>query len=86
VFCIDIISQTPSHIPYYPHLPLFHTAQYLSLTGIRAIDLGMPQLSMHSIRETMGIADLTFAHKLFKEFFKQFSDVDAYVRVDSDHQ
>jgi hypothetical protein len=86
VFCIDRISQTSSHTPYDPHLPLFHTAQNLSLAGIRAIDLGMPQLSMHSIRETMGISDLTFAHKLFKEFFKQFSDVDAYVRVDSDQQ
>jgi hypothetical protein len=32
--------------------PLLSTA-----TGIRAIDMGCPQLSMHSIRETMGICD-----------------------------
>lgn len=68
-------------------------------TGIRAVDLGMPQvrgpaevdvsslahpsfttcslqLSMHSIREMMGGADLTFAHKLFTTFFKEFRSID----------
>lgn len=34
--------------------PLISTA-----TGIRTIDMGCPQLSMHSIRETMGVCDLT---------------------------
>lgn len=34
--------------------PIISTA-----TGIRAIDMGMPQLSMHSCRETMGISDRT---------------------------
>ena len=53
-----------------------------SNTGIRAIDLGMPQLSMHSIRETMGLSDLTFAYKLFREFFLQFTEIDSSVRVD----
>eukprot|EP00533_Pseudo-nitzschia_delicatissima_P002371 CAMPEP_0116084022 /NCGR_PEP_ID=MMETSP0327-20121206/3582_1 /TAXON_ID=44447 /ORGANISM="Pseudo-nitzschia delicatissima, Strain B596" /LENGTH=496 /DNA_ID=CAMNT_0003574943 /DNA_START=197 /DNA_END=1687 /DNA_ORIENTATION=+ len=47
-----------------------------SSTGIRAIDMGMPQLSMHSIRETMGICDLTNGLDLFKSFFLHFREVD----------
>jgi aspartyl aminopeptidase len=45
-------------------------------TGIRTIDMGCPQLSMHSIRETMGICDLTNGLALFKAFFEHFRDVD----------
>lgn len=47
-----------------------------SKTGIRAVDIGMPQLSMHSIREVMGIADLSNALKLFCAFYKDFHAVD----------
>lgn len=45
-------------------------------TGIRAIDLGCPQLSMHSIRETMGTSDITNGLDLFRAFFKHFREVD----------
>mmetsp|Transcript_42413 Transcript_42413/g.90240 ORF Transcript_42413/g.90240 Transcript_42413/m.90240 type:complete len:580 (+) Transcript_42413:79-1818(+) len=45
-------------------------------TGIRTVDLGMPQLSMHSCREVMGIADLTHCLNLFLAFFKQFNELD----------
>jgi len=45
-------------------------------TGIRAVDAGMPQLSMHSCREVMGIKDLTNGLELFKAFFKLFRDID----------
>mmetsp|Transcript_32061 Transcript_32061/g.91457 ORF Transcript_32061/g.91457 Transcript_32061/m.91457 type:complete len:512 (+) Transcript_32061:134-1669(+) len=55
--------------------PLISTA-----TGIRAIDMGCPQLSMHSIREQMGICDLTNGLALFKAFFKYFREVDDSVQ------
>lgn len=48
-----------------------------ALTGIRTIDVGMPQLSMHSCREVMGVQDLTHGYELFKAFFKHFTDVDS---------
>ena len=48
-------------------------------TGIRAIDVGCPQLSMHSIRETMGVKDLTHGLTLFRAFFKDFAAVDGSI-------
>ena len=48
-------------------------------TGIRTIDMGCPQLSMHSIRETMGVADLTHGRNLFQAFFEHFREVDLSV-------
>jgi len=47
-----------------------------SSTGIRTIDMGCPQLSMHSIRETMGVCDLHNGLEVFKAFFRYFRDVD----------
>jgi aspartyl aminopeptidase len=47
-----------------------------STTGIRAIDLGCPQWSMHSIRETMGTCDFRHGLDLFCAFFKYFRQVD----------
>jgi aspartyl aminopeptidase len=46
-------------------------------TGIRTIDMGCPQLSMHSIRETMGTKDLSNGINLFKAYFQYFRSVDA---------
>lgn len=53
-------------------------------TGVRAVDVGMPQLSMHSIRETMGAADLTYASRLLLAFYRDFREVDSELKVDSD--
>lgn len=46
-------------------------------TGIRAVDAGIPQLSMHSIRATTGSLDPGLGVKLFKGFFDHFEEVDA---------
>jgi aspartyl aminopeptidase len=45
-------------------------------TGIRVVDAGMPQLSMHSCREMMGIADLSHGVDMFTAFFNHFRSID----------
>jgi aspartyl aminopeptidase len=45
-------------------------------TGIRTVDVGMPQLSMHSVREVMGVADLTHGLAFFQAFFTYFKEID----------
>lgn len=47
-----------------------------SMTGVRAIDAGIPQLSMHSIRATVGDKDPGLGVKMFKGFFDHFESVD----------
>ena len=47
-----------------------------SRTGIRAIDAGIPQLSMHSIRATTGALDPGLGVKLFKGLFDYYEEVD----------
>ncbi|RPA82630.1 peptidase M18, aminopeptidase I [Ascobolus immersus RN42] len=46
-------------------------------TGIRAIDAGMAQLSMHSIRATCGSLDPGLGVKIFAGFYEGFEAVDA---------
>jgi aspartyl aminopeptidase len=45
-------------------------------TGIRTVDVGIPQLSMHSIRETCGVYDLQSNSMLLHEFFNSGVIVD----------
>jgi aminopeptidase I len=51
-----------------------------SQLGMRAIDAGIPQLSMHSIRATTGSLDPGLGVKLFKGFFDHYEDVDKEFR------
>ncbi|CAM9020299.1 unnamed protein product [Wickerhamomyces anomalus] len=46
-----------------------------SNTGARTIDLGIPQLSMHSIRAAIGVKDVGLGVKYFNGFFKYWQDV-----------
>ena len=47
-----------------------------SRLGCRAVDAGIPQLSMHSIRATTGSLDPGLGVKLFKGFFDYYEKVD----------
>jgi len=45
-------------------------------TGIRCVDVGMPQLAMHSCREVMGKEDLGNAVEVFVKFWENFRRLD----------
>ena len=50
--------------------------------GARTLDLGNPQMSMHSIRETGGVYDVKHAIQLFESFFKHYSELANKVTID----
>lgn len=50
--------------------------------GTRTLDLGNPQLSMHSIRETGGVYDVEHAINLFRSYFEHFSDLQKKILID----
>ncbi|KAL4576745.1 hypothetical protein LXL04_012844 [Taraxacum kok-saghyz] len=50
--------------------------------GIRTVDCGIPQLSMHSVREICGKEDVDIAYNHFKAFYQTFSSVDKKLNVD----
>ena len=52
-------------------------------TGIRTVDVGVPQLSMHSVREMMGTEDVDICHKHFLAFYENIAKVDANVQMSS---
>ncbi|KAJ0426207.1 peptidase M18 [Aspergillus carlsbadensis] len=50
--------------------------------GARTLDLGNPQLSMHSIRETGGTYDVAHSIRLFKSFFEHYGSTSQTIFVD----
>lgn len=50
--------------------------------GIRTVDVGAPQLSMHSIREMCALDDVTHSYEHFKAFFNEFTELDGKITVD----
>ncbi|KAJ1686164.1 hypothetical protein LUZ63_017554 [Rhynchospora breviuscula] len=50
--------------------------------GIRTVDVGAPQLSMHSIREMCAVDDVKYSYEHFKAFYNEFSVLDAKIKVD----
>ncbi|OUM59103.1 hypothetical protein PIROE2DRAFT_47356, partial [Piromyces sp. E2] len=53
-----------------------------SKLGIRTIDVGCAQLSMHSIRETGGAKDVETSIELFKHYLQEFSELDEKFEID----
>jgi len=51
--------------------------------GCRTVDVGMPQLAMHSIRECMGADDVALGFRHLRAFFEHFSSLDASLDVDA---
>ncbi|KAL9261603.1 putative aspartyl aminopeptidase [Drosera capensis] len=51
--------------------------------GIRTVDVGAPQLSMHSIREMCAVDDVRHSYEHFKAFFEEFSHLDQKITVDA---
>ncbi len=39
--------------------------------GIKALDVGIPLLAMHSIRELAGVEDIYQAYEIYKKFFEE---------------
>ncbi|XP_004297578.1 PREDICTED: probable aspartyl aminopeptidase-like [Fragaria vesca subsp. vesca] len=51
--------------------------------GIRTVDVGAPQLSMHSIREMCAVDDVKHSYEHFKAYYQEFTHMDAKIKVDA---
>jgi aspartyl aminopeptidase len=52
--------------------------------GLRTVDIGNPMLSMHSIREMCGTQDVQHAVDLMREFYNEFEEIDASIKVEAE--
>lgn len=52
----------------------------LAKLGVRTLDLGNPQLSMHSIRETGGAQDVASLTSLFHAYFSEYADLSVRIK------
>lgn len=52
-----------------------------SKTGMRSVDMGIPQLSMHSIRATTGSRDVWLGVKFFKAFYEKWEETDTLYKL-----
>lgn len=53
-----------------------------SKLGMRTLDIGNPQLSMHSCRETCGSSDIGYAVDLFTQFLANYTALDKAVAIE----
>lgn len=51
-------------------------------TGIRTVDIGAPQLAMHSIREMCAVDDVKHSYDHLKAFYEEFTHLDAKIAID----
>ncbi|XP_050376106.1 probable aspartyl aminopeptidase [Argentina anserina] len=50
--------------------------------GMRTVDVGAPQLSMHSIREMCAVDDVKHSYEHFKAYYQEFTHLDAKIKID----
>jgi aspartyl aminopeptidase len=45
--------------------------------GVRTVDVGIPQLAMHSVREMCAVDDCHMSFELFTHLFKEYTALEA---------
>jgi hypothetical protein len=66
----DVLEIDPEHLPGAPGVFLAMLMLCRAVLCCRTVDVGMPQLAMHSIREMCGVDDVQLAYRHFLAFFR----------------